>query len=249
MKTFIICGLMKNNYEYIDLFKKKINKLYDLKYLKLLKIIIYENDSVDNTLEQLKKLDNNDLIILSEKNIDKGCRIKNIAYGRNKLLEYIKDNNLNPNYLIMIDTDDVITEFNPMILDNIPKIKEKWTMLGGNSNIYYDLFALRMGKMYNNNLDYLKLNKKEKLKRYFFRIPFYSKLINVESCFNGIGVYKYKSIQNLKYYGNNKLCEHVYINRMILNNGGKIYIYPKLMMGPHKIQGNYNNMSNNILFL
>ena len=98
--------------EYIDLFKRKIKKLYDLKYLKLLKIIIYENDSVDDTLYQLK-WDNDDLVI-SEKNIAKGCRIKNIDYGRNKLLEYIKDNSIiNPNYLIMIDTDDVLTDFNP----------------------------------------------------------------------------------------------------------------------------------------
>ena len=46
----------------------------------------------------------------------------------------------------------------------------------------------------------------------------------------------YDFVKNLKYYGNIKLCEHVYMNRMILNNGGKIFIYPKLMMGPHKIR-------------
>ena len=51
----------------------------------------------------------------------------------------------------MIDTDDIMNYFNPMILDNIPKIK-KWTMLGGNSYVYYDLFALRMGKKYDDKL-------------------------------------------------------------------------------------------------
>ena len=43
---------MKNTNIYLF---KKIKKLYDLKYLKLLKIIIYENDSVDDTLYQLEK--------------------------------------------------------------------------------------------------------------------------------------------------------------------------------------------------
>jgi hypothetical protein len=247
MKTFIICGLMKNNSKYIRLFKKKIKLMYKLKNLKLLKIIIFENDSSDNTLQKLKKWKNNDLIILSEKDVNIKERIKIISYGRNKLLEFIKNNNYNPNYLIMIDTDDVLIKFNPMILDNIPKIKKKWAMLGGNSNVYYDLFALRMGKKYNDNLDYLNYSIKDRLKKFYFKIPILSKLIEVESCFNGIGIYKYKFIKNLNYDGNKKLCEHVFLNRMIINNGGKIFIYPKLIMGPHKIQGSYKNTTNNYL--
>ena len=69
----------------------------------------------------------------------------------------------------------------------------------------------------------------------------------MESCFNGIGVYKYKFIKKLKKNRNKRLCEHVYLNRMIINNGGKIFIYPKLMVGPHKIQGSYKNTTNNYL--
>ena len=238
---------MKNNSKYIKIFKNRIKKLYNLKNLKLLKIVIYENDSTDNTLKKLKKWKNNDLIIISEKNINKKGRIKTISYGRNKLLEYIKNNNLKPDYLIMIDTDDIMNYFNPMILDNIPKIKKKWTMLGGNSYVYFDLFALRMSKKYDDNLNYLKFSKKEKLEKFYFKIPISSKLIEVESCFNGIGVYKYKFIKNLNYNGNKKLCEHVFLNKMIINNGGKIFIYPKLMVGPHKIQGSYKNTTNNYL--
>ena len=43
----------------------------------------------------------------------------------------------------MIDTDDILLEFNPIILDNIPKIK-KMGNVGGNSYVYYDLFALQL---------------------------------------------------------------------------------------------------------
>ena len=43
------------------------------------------------------------------------------------------------------------------------------------------------------------------------------------------------------------MCEHVFLNKMIINNGGKIFIYPKLMVGPHKIQGSYKNTTNNYL--
>ena len=45
---------MKNNSKYIKIFKNRIEKLYNLKNLKLLKIIIYESDSNDNTLKKLK---------------------------------------------------------------------------------------------------------------------------------------------------------------------------------------------------
>ena len=57
---------MKNNSKYIKLFKK-IKLMYKLKNLKLLKIIIFENDSSDNTLQKLKKWKNNDLIIFRKK--------------------------------------------------------------------------------------------------------------------------------------------------------------------------------------
>ena len=242
---------MKDNSKYIELFKKKINEMYKLKKLKLLKIIIYENDSYDDTLKKLKLWKNNDLVIITEKNIHKGGRIENISYGRNKLLKYIKNKKYNPDYLIMIDTDDVIQYFSPKLLDNIPLIKEDWAMLGGNSYIYYDLFAFRLGKKYNDELDYLKVGKNNKFKNYYFKIPLSSKLIQVESCFNGIGIYKYNIIKDLKYKGNDRLCEHVFLHKSILKNNGKIFIYPKLIMGPHKIQGSYNiNINvNNYLYI
>ena len=41
MKTFIICGLMKNNSKYIKIYKNRIEKLYNLKNLKLLMSLIH----------------------------------------------------------------------------------------------------------------------------------------------------------------------------------------------------------------
>ena len=64
-------------------------------------------------------------------------------------------------------------------------------------------------KKYNDKLDYLNYSIKDRLK-FYLKIPLSSKLIPVESCFNGIGIYKYKFIKNLYYDGNKKLCEHVF---------------------------------------
>lgn len=247
MKTFIICGLIKNNEKFMNSLKNKINQLYKLKNLKLIKIIIYENDSTDNTLQILKSWNFNELIIISEKNINKGSRVKNITYGRNRLLNYVKNNNINPDFLVMLDMDDVLKLFNPFILDNIIHIKKNWSVLGGNSYIYYDLFALRLGHKYNNNLNYLKFNKKDRLKYIYFKIPRNSGLIKVNSCFNGICIYKYDIIKDCYYKGDEKLCEHVFLHNLISKKGGNIYIYPKLITGPHYIMGKYNVKVNNIL--
>ena len=80
------------------------------------------------------------------------------------------------------------------------------------------------------------MSKSDILKEYFV-IDKDSQPIKVNSCFNGIGIYKYNDIKNCKYDGNNT-CEHVNFHQeMIEKNKAHLYIYPKLIVGPHKILG------------
>ena len=64
-------------------------------------------------------------------------------------------------------------------------------------------------------------------------IPGDSDLIEVKSCFGGLGIYKTKFIKNCKYYGgedtDNEVCEHVAFNECIYANGGKLFINPKMI--------------------
>ena len=246
-KNVIITGVCQNISKYIH---NTIHKIVYLSiYFKSLKIIIYENDSTDNTLEELKKyqskfnnINNIEMIIISEKNIN-GKLTERVSYARNYILKYIESNKFNPDYLISMDMDDILLNFkcNSILYPFFEDIN--WSMFGANSDIYYDMWALRtlnnpdkdfwIGKKKDNK--YI-ISKSDILKEYFI-IDKDSQPIKVNSCFNGIGIYKYNDIKNCKYDGNNT-CEHVNFHQeMIEKNKANLYIYPKLIVGPHKILG------------
>ena len=249
-KKIIITGVCQNIKNYV--FNTIHKFIYLSIYFEKIKIIIYENDSTDNTLNELKKfeyiinhinnINNIEFIILNESNI-KGKLTQRVSHARNYILKYIESKKLNPDYIISIDMDDILIDFKcSSIL--YPFFENcDWSMFGANSNIYYDMWALRTlnkpdkdfwdGKKKNNK--YI-MSKSDILKEYFI-IDKDSNPIRVNSCFNGIGIYKYKDIKNCKYNGD-KTCEHVSFHQeMIRNNNAKLYIHPKLIVGPHKILG------------
>ncbi len=235
-KNIIITGVCRNISKYI--FNSIHKFIYLNYYFQDFKIIIYENDSNDNTLKELydfKTLFNNiNIIVITEKNI-KGTLTQRISYARNKILNYIHDNELNPDYVINIDMDDILLEFKTdTILYPFYETIE-WSMFGANSLIYYDMWALRTIKYPDKDFwEDKKLPLKERL-TYYFKIHKESCPIPVISCFNGIGIYKYKHIIDCFYDGNNT-CEHITFHKdMINNHNAKLFIHPKLIVGPHKI--------------
>ena len=75
------------------------------------------------------------------------------------------------------------------------------------------------------NIDYC-LNSRQ------INIKMSPELIEVNSCFGGIAIYKTKYLKNCNYYGGegkNQKCEHVKLNEDIRKNGGKIYINPEFI--------------------
>ena len=245
--NIIICGVCRNISDFIfNSFHKFIYLTY---YFKNSKIIIYENDSNDDTLEKLiffKNLFssfNIEIILLTEKNIQ-GSITQRIAHGRNYILDYISLHQLNPDYLIHMDMDDILTQFKCDSIIKPFKSNFEWSMLGGNSKIYYDMWALRTLDKPNKDfwIDKKKDNKyiisKDKILESYFIISSDSKPIQVVSCFNGIGIYKYNHIINCKYDGTTT-CEHISFHQeMIEKYNAKLFIFPNLMIGPHKILGN-----------
>ena len=242
----VICGVCRNISEFIfNSFHKFIYLTY---YFKHSKIIIYENDSNDNTLEKLNFFKNLfssfniEIIILTEKNIQ-GSITQRIAHGRNYILDYIYIHQLNPDYLMFMDMDDVLIQFKCDSIMKPFKSNFEWSMLGANSLIYYDMWALRtmnkpnedfwIGKKENNKY----IVPKDKILESYFIVISESKPIPVLSCFNGIGIYKYKHIVDCKYDGSTT-CEHVsFHQQMIEKYDAKLFIFPNLMVGPHKILG------------
>ena len=109
--NIVVCGCTKNSDKYIE---NEINSILNLKQLfLLLDIVIYENDSTDNTLHILKSFEQEKKInLISEVGIH--TKLKNrtviMAHGRNKLIEFVNSKD-KYDYMIMLDLDNVMTDF------------------------------------------------------------------------------------------------------------------------------------------
>ena len=234
----VIVGCARDIAVHLPTTKIKLSLIKNL--FKESKIIIYENDSSDDTLNILKNWESENFIqLITEKNV-KGQRTERLAHGRNTLYNEAMKNDFD--FLIVIDLDNVIQGLTEDSILSCFSIDEKWAMLGGNQTIeYYDYWALRtyddwmpfdcwycvreQGK----SLSYC-LDSRRK------HIDKDNKPIKVKSCFGGIAIYKREYLNNCSYgngiypgTGNVETCEHVKFNECVLNNGGDIYINPKMI--------------------
>ena len=229
-----IVGTAKNVEEYLENTISKIEILTTI--FNKHNIIIYENDSIDNTLNIFKTWENNsnlNIKIISEKNIQ-GLRTHVLSYARNKLLDeaIILDNE----YLIVLDLDDRIQDLKiESVIESLTNYEDKnWSVLGSNTkDVYYDIWALRTFDDWM-PFDWVEcVNKYKKGYDYCLysrvrHIQPQNELIQVKSCFGGFAIYKTKYLKNCKYYGGDgekEVCEHVSLNHCIINkNNGRIFI-------------------------
>ena len=155
----VICGCVRNNERIYD----TLNALYKSKVLfNTFKMVIYENDSHDKTLDLINSFKNNlaneDIHIISEKtpiscytnnNYFNSYYIRpiNISHGRNKLIEYIETHYSNYDIMIMIDLDNVSCIFDHTKLHLLFKHLDSFDAITGNSmGKYYDIWALRINE-------------------------------------------------------------------------------------------------------
>lgn len=220
---------MKNTITNIDLCGKQFNN-----YI----LIIYENDSNDNTRKILLDNKKDNYIYIFEDNITEPLRTMRISNGRNKILNKIREINKDNyyNYLIMMDMDDV--NISGKFITSIKSCFEYtgWDILTGNqSDNYYDLWALR--KKEDMEYDLWKMISINKHISDAINIYYHSKiknykpgnLLEVDSAFSGIAIYKLSSIPNDCYYhgkynSGEEHCEHVEFHRCIKKSGKNIYI-------------------------
>ena len=226
VEPYIINGL-KN----IDLCGSKFNNY---------SVVIYENDSTDNTRKLLNDNKKDNYHYIFEDNVTENRRTMRLENGRNKILNKVRELNINNEYqyMIILDLDDINNS--GMFVNSIESCfnydENTWDVLTGNqTNMYYDLWALRK----KDDMEYDCWEKvrenghtnesihtfvQSKYKRYQ---P--GQLLEVDSSFGGIAIYKLSSIPNsCNYIGSlpdgNETCEHVLFNKCIKSNGGKIYI-------------------------
>lgn len=219
-----------------------ISSLFDKYY-----IIIYENDSNDNTLKKLYewKSKNDKVEIITETGVT-GDRTERLAHGRNILLKKVLEKEVE--YMIVIDLDEVnhgLTK--EAFLSSFEYDNLEWAAMTANqTGYYYDLWALRTYD------DWMQFDfvycKDHEGKNYEYcqgkrvkNIPKDDEPILVQSAFGGLGIYKTKYLKNVEYRGKGSnedvssflICEHVSLNKGISKKGGKIYINPKMINHHH----------------
>lgn len=239
--TVVICTMVKNAEEYIS---NMFDKLVDLgEHFLNYYIIIYENDSTDDTVKILKGLESNHrsaLTVISEvldlPNLGGGCdskRLETMAILRNKYLNEVKDKWSHYDYTIVVDGD--IDFFDISGIMNSLGVPTEWDAITSNgldilrdTTIYYDILTLvQHGKMQNNTV------------KAVLEYPS-NTLIPVESAFGGLAIYKTQAILDAEYASflidgehcgwhpdRRPCCEHTGLClRMIENGFDKIFINP-----------------------
>lgn len=220
-------------------------------------IIILENDSSDNTrtlLVNWSKVQSNKLQkhIILKNNLDDlyPLRAHRLAYCRNTILNYIVDNNLHLyyQYAMHCDLDDRFwsVDYNSMCNCFQYDLNSWDGMSCVNTNKdYYDYWALRCEQSWFNinifscntsGVDYT-----TKVDSFKALLKNTNGLIPVTSSFNGLAIYKMKSIIYCRYSAEYKcsICnnqnrgclednDHIGLHNQMINNNCKLFINTKM---------------------
>jgi hypothetical protein len=239
----IFGGIVKDVEPYIENALKNIDKCGSK--FKSYSVVIYENDSTDNTRKILLENKKDNYHYFLEDGITEPHRTIRLASCRNKLIEKVKEINKNGEYtyLILLDMDDRNSSgtFVKSIETCFKYNTDEWDVLTCNQKImYYDTWPLRKKDTIDYDCwgEYFKTSsedKKKEIKKNINNTVFEKNgLLEVDSAFGGIAIYKIKSLHNCKYVGEyknneypehgNQKCEHVDFHKCIKENGGKLFI-------------------------
>jgi len=176
------------------------------------KIIIYYDDSSDNSLEILKEyqLKNPNMMLYINTNTKSPFRTHNIAAARNFCLNYVKQNIETFPYFIMMDTDDVnCKELN---LEPLEKslLREDWDGLSFNSSpAYYDIWGLSIWPYcfsynhFDKNVQFYDIIQNY-VTQLLEKLP-EDQLLPCISSFNGLSIYRTSKFLNTYYDGRIRL--------------------------------------------
>ena len=211
-----ICGPVKNCAGYLNKVLENIEKIGSL--FDDYTILIYYDQSSDNTLQILKEYQNKNpkFKLYVNANPMSKFRTHNIALARNFCLNFIRKNKELYPFFIMMDFDDVCSQ--PVKIDALKKYlhEDTWDALSFNKNPYYDIWALSIHPYVISHRHLQKINpservrrdvdKKYELQRYVSKILAEStSLVPCISAFNGFAIYRTSKFVNCYYDGRLRL--------------------------------------------
>ena len=198
-----ICGAVKNCGSYLNKVFENVEKIGSL--FDDYKIILYYDQSNDNTLEILKqyKERNPRLIFYNNKTPISEFRTHRLAHARNECIKMVYEIYPDYPYFIMMDFDDVCSQ--DIKIDVLKKhlYTNEWDALSFNKSHYYDIWALSV-KPYFISFRHFEPELSGVMKNYITNtlnnLP-KNKLLKCCSAFNGFSIYRTSKFINCYYDG------------------------------------------------
>lgn len=251
LKKVLITGIARNCSSTLENDFLRINAAF--KSSCIVKWLIVESDSTDNSPQVLKKLQlenpSLDYITLGEISIQIPERTDRLAFCRNKYIEELVINEKYDDieYVIVVDLDGVNSLISEKSVETCWKYPGHWDVCCANQrHAYYDIWALRHKYLSPNDCllhrDFLvNLGLSEFASEYagiysrMIEIPINSGWIEVDSAFGGLAIYRKAVLSKVRYQGRNVVgdivCEHVPLHEQIKKQGGSIFINSELING------------------
>lgn len=188
-------------------------------------IVIAENGSTDGTKAILESFRQSDpdrhrILTLDAEANSIPARTMRLALVRNRLLEYIHAHYTTYEYILMVDLDGILDDFDIHSIGKALKTPEPWDALFANSaGKYYDIWALRSAEL-NIRFDcwdfarHIQLQtklppefaKEIAVKQYQKKIETDRAPIPVTSAFGGLGLYRLAKTVGCTYNGQTTTC-------------------------------------------
>ena len=210
-------------------------------------VVIFENDSKDETRSVLRRMASDGSIKLIERdNLDESLpfRTQRLSFARNILLEQVRQND--SDLFCVMDLDGIIGDnfSTEGFLSNFASFDCWDAVFPANTNTYYDIWAFRHDDIcpgdYERRLNVMNpvlgsgflfdicLTNLQKLD-----FKGMSGWLPVSSAFGGMGIYKTKEFAHSNYFGTldgYEVCEHVHFHEKAQVNGAMLYINPEFLV-------------------
>lgn len=242
-RSLCILGACRNVEAYLPQVLENLNTIAT--WWKECKIVVYENDSTDQTshiLSEWKSLGPHREVV-QESNLDERYprRTDRLAYIRNRLLHYIPPTF---DYVFMVDMDDIFTK--PVQKSSFEAcFTVDCDVVTADTDGYYDIWALRIPGVLEVDCWYLVhllisrgIAEQEAIE---MAIQKYNRFMNsltspmdVHSAFNGGALFKVSAIhQCCRFLGKLngiQICEHIPFQNCIRSHGARILFHPEFKL-------------------
>ena len=219
---------------------------------------VVESDSIDNTEKVLFQISRNrsnfQFVSLGKLANKIPGRIDRLRYCRNHYVNFVRQNIAEdkPDFVMVVDFDIKNRALNLSPLTKL--MSENWWdgLFANQKGPYYDIYALRKEgwveddcfKRYRELARQMpaKKAKQEAVWSQMRRIPRDKELIEVESAFGGLGVYRRRVFENFDYASLSETStgesEHISLHKKIVDSDGRLFIVPAMTnfsYSPHNL--------------